>query len=158
MYTCRMATESNLLGTDRVTQIAIVVRDIDRTAAHYAAVLGVHVPPVIVTAGREEAHTVYRGAPSDATAKLCFFDLGQVSLELIEPDGKPSTWQEHLDKHGEGVHHIAFQVKDMDRRLADLGAQGMPTIQRGDFTGGCYAYVDASPQLGVELELLESLG
>jgi catechol 2,3-dioxygenase-like lactoylglutathione lyase family enzyme len=153
-----MATDSNILGTDRVTQIAIVVRDIDRTAKHYANMLGIPVPPVIVTAGPEAAHTVYRGADTDATAKLCFFDLGQVSIELIEPDGKPSTWQEHLDKHGEGVHHIAFQVQGMDKRLAALGLQGMETVQRGDYEGGCYAYVDGTKQLGVELELLESFG
>ena len=152
-----MPTDSNLLGSDRVTQIAIVVRDIEKAAAEYAALLGVDKPRAIVTAGREEAHTEYRGAPSDATAKLCFFDLGQVTIELIEPDGKPSTWQDHLDKHGEGVHHIAFQITDMESRLKALGSNGMETIQRGDFTGGRYAYVDSSAKLGVELELLESI-
>jgi hypothetical protein len=35
------------------------------------------------------------------------FMLG-LSIELIEPDGKPSTWQEFLDIRGEGIHHIAF--------------------------------------------------
>ena len=150
-----MASDSNLLGTDRVTQIAIVVRDIEKTASEYATLLGVEKPGVIVTAGLDEAHTQYRGAPSEATAKLCFFDLGQVSIELIEPDGKPSTWQDHLDKHGPGVHHIAFQITDMEARLKALAANGMETIQRGDFTGGRYAYVDSSAKIGVELELLE---
>jgi catechol 2,3-dioxygenase-like lactoylglutathione lyase family enzyme len=151
-----MATGSNLLGTDQVTQIAIVVRDIKKAISEYAALLGVDEPPIIVTAGRDEAHTEYRGAPSDATAKLSFFNLGQVTVELIEPDGRPSTWQDHLDKHGEGVHHIAFQVTDMQKRLDDLNAHGMKTIQRGDYTGGCYSYVDSSAKLGVELELLEN--
>lgn len=151
-----MATGNNLLGTDKVTQIAIVVRDIEKAISEYAALLGVEKPGFIVTAGMEEAHTEYKGAPSEATAKLAFFNLGQVNIELIEPDGKPSTWQDHLDKHGEGVHHIAFQVTDMEKRLRDLKAHGMAAIQRGDYTGGCYSYVDSSAKLGVELELLEN--
>jgi methylmalonyl-CoA/ethylmalonyl-CoA epimerase len=152
-----MELERNLLGTDVVTQVAVVVRDIEKVAQAYASVLGVEVPPVIVTSGHDEAHTQYRGKRSDATAKLCFFQVGQVAIELIEPDGRPSTWQEHLDTRGEGVHHIAFQVTDMEKRLKDLGAAGMATIQLGDFTGGRYAYVDSASRLGVELELLENV-
>jgi methylmalonyl-CoA/ethylmalonyl-CoA epimerase len=152
-----MELARSLLGTDVVTQVAVVVRDIEKAANAYASLLGMEIPDVITTSGYEEAHTQYRGVATEATAKLCFFQLGQVTVELIEPDGKPSTWQEHLDRHGEGVHHIAFQVSDMERRLADLQSAGMATIQRGDFTGGRYAYVDSAPLLGVELELLENL-
>ena len=35
-----------------------------------------------------------------------------------------------------------------------LVGRGMPAVQRGDYTGGCYAYIDSAPQLGVILELL----
>jgi methylmalonyl-CoA/ethylmalonyl-CoA epimerase len=150
-----MTTQSGL-GTTTVTQIGLVVRDIEATAHAYAGVLGVSVPPVIITDALDKAHTEYRGQPSEARAKLAFFNLGQVSLELIEPVGAPSTWQEFLDTHGEGVHHIAFNIQGMSEKLLYLAGKGIPLIQRGDYTGGRYAYVDGDSNLKVILELLEN--
>src|SRR5512144_2874176 len=104
-------TTANGLGTLTVTQIGIVVRNIDTSRQAYADVFGVPVPPANLTDPLEQAHTEYRGQPSEARAKLAFFKFGQVSIELIEPVGGPSTWQEFLDTHGEGVHHIAFNIQ-----------------------------------------------
>ena len=99
------------------------------------------------------AHTRYRGEPTEARAKLAFFGAGSLSIELIEPVGGPSTWQEFLDAHGEGMHHIAFHIDDMEGQVEMLAGKGMPAVQSGDYTGGCYAYIDSVPQLGVILEL-----
>jgi 4-hydroxyphenylpyruvate dioxygenase-like putative hemolysin len=104
----------------------------------------------------EQAHTVYNGSPSPARAKLAFIQMGQVSIELIEPVGGPSTWKDFLDQHGEGVHHIAFQVKDTPKVVAGLNEKQIPLVQQGDYTGGMYSYLDSAPQLGVILELLEN--
>ena len=104
---------ASALGSDVVTQVGIVVRDIEKTRRNWAELLGVPEPPIIVTAGFEVAQTQYKGAPSDATAKLCFFNMGQVQIELIEPDGKPSAWQDYLDEHGESVQHIAVVTPSM---------------------------------------------
>lgn len=139
-----------------VCQIAIIVKDIEQAARRYADVFQVPVPQAIITDTEDKAHTRYHGQPTQARAKLAFFDMGQVSLELIEPIGGPSTWQEFLDEHGEGVHHIAFGVKGMDDVLKYLNGKGLPTAQRGDYTGGRYAYVDAAKMLGVNIELLEN--
>lgn len=144
------------LGSKIICQVGIIVRDIERVARAYADLFGVEVPPLILTDPHEQAHTVYRGQPTEARAKLAFFNLGQVSLELIEPVGGPSTWQEFLDTHGPGVHHIAFQIKGMDEQIAILEGKGMTTVQRGDYTGGRYAYVDGTEQLALILELLEN--
>ena len=112
--------------------------------------------PVIITDPEEVAQTKYNGQPSTARAKLAFFKLGQVSLELIEPIGEPSTWNDQLVQHGESLHHIAFQVDGMARLLPLLAEDGMSTVQRGEYTGGRYAYVDATERLGTTLELLEN--
>ncbi len=138
-------------------QIAIVVRDIEAAAKRYADVFGVEVPTPIETGTADKTNIRFRGQPTTARAKLAFFKMGQVSLELIEPMGGPSTWKEFLDSHGEGVHHIAFRVEGMDDVLTYLNGKGLPTAQRGDYTGGRYAYVDADKMLGVNLELLENL-
>ena len=146
------------LGTTIVCQVAIVVRDIERTTQAFAKLFGVDVPSANLTDPEAQAHTRYRGASTDARAKLAFFQLGQLSLELIEPVGGPSTWQEYLDTCGEGVHHLAFMVQGMDGVIAKLAELEMPAVQRGDYTGGRYAYIDSVPQLKVALELLENTG
>jgi hypothetical protein len=102
------------------------------------------------------ARTEYQGAPTPARAKLAFFHLGQVDLELIEPIDEPSTWKDQLDQHGDSLHHIAFQIQGMPQQLAYLSAKGIPLVQRGEYTGGRYAYMDGGPRLGAILELLES--
>jgi catechol 2,3-dioxygenase-like lactoylglutathione lyase family enzyme len=145
------------IGSNIICQVGLVVRDIARSLAAYSRVFGLPKPEVIITDEQEIAHTRYRGEPTDARAKLAFFDMGQVNLELIEPIGGPSTWQEFLDEKGEGVHHIAFFVEDTDQVVAFLEGTGITVIQQGDYTGGRYTYVDSAPALGVILELLENL-
>jgi len=118
-------------------------------------VLGMPVPEVITTAPGLEVEQTYKGVPSNAQAKLAFFNLGPVQLEIIEPLGGDSTWQEALDKKGEGFHHLAFSVNDMQKSVDFLRERGIPMIQRGDMGEGQYAYFDAEGPLGVTLELLE---
>jgi 4-hydroxyphenylpyruvate dioxygenase-like putative hemolysin len=62
--------------------------------------------------------------------------MGSLQLELIQPDEQPSTWREHLDEHGEGVHHIAFVVEGMKEAIARMEARHMPLLQKGEYTGG----------------------
>ncbi|MGQ9487431.1 MAG: VOC family protein [Armatimonadota bacterium] len=143
------------LGSTTVAQIAIVVRDIEGASKRWAEILGMPVPNIIITQPGEEVHMTYRGQPSNAQAKLAFFNLGQVQLELIEPIGEPSTWKEALDQNGEAVHHIAFWVEDMQASVDFLKQHGIPMIQRGDMGEGQYAYFDAQDKLGVQIELLE---
>jgi len=148
----------NVLGTNVVTQVALVVRNAETTAAAWAELLGVDPLEIGLTKPDEGEGTMYRGRPTQGRAKLAFFDLGSVRLEIIEPVGGPSTWAEHLDRHGEGVHHIAFRIQGMDEKLSRLAEHGLPTVQAGYFTGGRYGYVGSEPKLGVVLELLEHFG
>jgi len=135
--------------------VAIVVRDIEAKAHAWADILGMPVPPITVTDPMSVAHTEYRGQPTSARAKLAFFRLGQVSLELIEPIGEPSIWRDQLNQHGESLHHIAFEVKEMKSRIAFLESKDMLLMQRGDYAGGRYAYIGSAAKLGAILELLE---
>jgi catechol 2,3-dioxygenase-like lactoylglutathione lyase family enzyme len=143
------------LGSTTVAQVAIVVHDIEEMARRWAAVLGMAVPEIIVTRPGLEVAQTYRGEPSDAQCKLAFFKLGQVELELIEPMGGASTWQEALDKRGQSLHHIAFWVDGMQRSVDFLRSQGIEMAQRGDMDGGQFVYMDAEERLGATIELLE---
>jgi catechol 2,3-dioxygenase-like lactoylglutathione lyase family enzyme len=144
------------LGQGKVVQIGVVVKDIEKASAAYAGFLGVSVPKWSWTDTQDKAHTQFRGKPSPARAKLAFIELKNITLELIEPDTNPSTWREFLDTQGEGVHHIAFEIKGMDDKIALLEKKGMRLLQKGDYEGGRYAYIDGTAGLGLIIELLEN--
>jgi catechol 2,3-dioxygenase-like lactoylglutathione lyase family enzyme len=146
---------SESLGSSKLAQVAVLVRDIDSARQRYAEILGLPVPNVIVTEPGLQVNMTYKGQSSNAQAKLAFFDLGGVQLELIEPMGGDSTWQQGLDTHGESVHHLAFWVEGMQRSVDFLKSHDIPMVQRGDMGEGQYAYFDAEGPLGVTLELLE---
>jgi hypothetical protein len=144
------------LDTTTVVQVGVIVSDIEAKARAWADIFDLPLPNIIITDTVDLAHTEYKGQPTPARAKLAFFKLGQVALELIEPIDEPSTWKDQLDQHGESLHHIAFFIKGMPEKIAYLTAQGVPLVQRGDYTGGRYAYMDGTSQLGLILELLEN--
>jgi hypothetical protein len=144
------------LGNNVVTQVGLIVRDIESKARAWSEILGLPMPDIIITDLMDKAHTEYNGRPTPARAKLAFFHMGQLDVELIEPIDGPSTWKDQLDGHGESLHHIAFEIKGMDEKADILNSQGVPLIQRGDYDGGRYAYFDGAARLGTILELLEN--
>ena len=144
------------LGTTRITQVGIIVANIESKIKAWADVLGLPIPEIIITDKVELAMTEYKGKSTPARAKLAFFHLGQVDLELIEPIDGPSTWKDQLNQHGESLHHIAFVINGMKEKVAYLDAKGLPLVQRGEYTGGRYAYIDGINKLGTVLELLEN--
>jgi catechol 2,3-dioxygenase-like lactoylglutathione lyase family enzyme len=143
------------LDSKTVMQIGIIVRDAEAAARAYAEVFGIPTPEVVPIAADDFANTVHRGKPSQARGKAAFFDLGSIQMELIEPVGSPSTWQEFLDANGPGIHHLAFKTADMQSSLAFLDEKGMPLIQSGGWDGGQYAYIDSTEKLGAIVELLK---
>ena len=148
--------ENNILGTKWVAQIGILVHDIEKTSQTFADFFGVDKPQWSITDTVDKAQTEHRGTRSEARAKLAFFDMGSLQLELIEPDHNPSTWRESLDQNGEGPHHIAFVIEGMREKIAVLEREKMPLLQKGEYTGGRYAYIDTLKELKVIIELLEN--
>jgi len=140
----------------KITQIALVVKDIERAKAVWAQLLGVEEPATIETESRESTHMTFEGVPSEGRAKLSFFNFENIVLELIEPIGGPSTWQDFLEKRGEGIHHIAFQVEDLEETLDRFEKIEVGIEQKGEFKGGCYVYTDSKSELGAVIELLHS--
>jgi hypothetical protein len=136
-------------------QVALVVGDIEARAHAWAEILGLPMPEIIVFNSIDFPNAEYYGQQMEAQAKLAFFQVGPLELELIEPLGGPSIWQEHLAAHGDGLHHIAFTIEDMDQKLAALAAHCIPLIMRGDAPTCRYAYVDGTSQLGLILELFD---
>lgn len=142
------------LDSTTVIQIGLIVKDIRKTARNYARIFGIPEPEVVPIANDAFAKTCYKGKASTASALGAFFKLGSVEMELIEPVGAPSTWEEFLRTRGEGIHHLAIKTENMEEAQHFLTAQGMETIQDGGWDGGQYAYIYSSEPLGTILELL----
>lgn len=148
-----------LLASRTALHVGIVVEDIDEAITHWTALLELsEKPSVIVAAGHESKPTHFKGHPTDARAKLAFFQLDNIQIELIEPIGdEASDWHEFLATKGAGVHHLAFKVRELSStQTPKLESAGFGLKQMGGWDGGEYLYLDSSAKLGVTLELLES--
>ena len=146
------------LGTNTVVQVGLIVRDIEARAHAWSDILGLPMPAIQITDEWDKTQAEYNGARTDARAKLAFFKLGNLDIELIEPIDEPSTWHDQSDRHGDSLHHIAFRIRGMKEKTAYLNAKGLPLLQRGEYVGGRYAYFDGLETLGMILELLEDDG
>lgn len=138
-----------------IIQIAIVVKDLDKAIDAWSSVLGVKPSRVTETGELEETRMRFMGSPSRGRAKLAFFNLNNIVLELIEPIDGPSTWSEFLGKYGQGLHHIAFDISDKPECIDRIIEGGGSIQQEGMFKGGRYIYIDARESLGAIIELLE---
>lgn len=152
---------AGIIGTNKLTQVGFIVRDVEKSKHKFAEFFGVPVPETIDGGKYEVTGTVVEGKPApDANCLMAFFQVGDgVALELIQPNGVKSTWQDFLDQHGEGIHHIAFNVKGMDEKLRAVESFADATcVQRGKYGSGNgeYAYIDAKGEMKCLLELLEN--
>ncbi len=84
-----------------------------------------------------------------------FIEQGETHVELLEPLRADSVIGRYLDKHGEGIHHMAFTVDDVDVKANELQALGIPIITgpREGFTGRI-AFADPARMHGVLVEFV----
>lgn len=151
---------AGIIGTNVLTQVGFIVRDVEASKQKFAAFFGVEPPPHFDGGTFEVTGTTVNGSPAPkANCLMAFFDAGpNVQIELIQPNGVKSTWQDFLDEHGEGIHHIAFGVKGMDEKILACENFGMKLVQRGKYgdASGEYAYLDAYDSMKCLIELLEN--
>ena len=136
-------------------QINIVVADIEKAASKWAEILGIEKPPVILRHLEGGENYTYHGKPVSCALLVCDIEMGQFVLELHPPAGGESSFQEFLDKHGNGVHHIGFEVgKDRDTVIDGLKAAGLDTDRTlGIYPGSSWTIVDGEEELGVNLNI-----
>lgn len=147
----------SILGVSTPCQVGMITADIEKAKKKWAAFLGVEEPEARWCGDYAVCKTEYMGQPApEANSKLAFFDLPNIQLELIEPNQARSTWRDYLEKHGEGVHHYGYQVKDIYAGIEKMKAAGYPLAQFGFYgdASGAYAYFDCTKDLGCFIELL----
>lgn len=127
-----------------VNHIGIAVRSIEDQKDYYTNVLGA------VFEGEEVV--------ADQKVKVGFFRIGDVRLELLEPTDPSSTVAAFLDKKGEGLHHVALEVDDIEARIADVKAKGLRMIDDKARPGSHHlqiAFVHPKSTFGVLTELCQ---
>jgi methylmalonyl-CoA/ethylmalonyl-CoA epimerase len=137
-----------------VGQIGVVVEDVDRTIAFYQSTFGLG-PFDTREVGAPNVWD--RGEEKPIKARLAFATLGQVELELIQILEGDSFHLEFLRRHGEGIHHLGFFVKDFQAKLEQAKAMGFEVLQMDPFRQA-YAYLDTRQAGGIIFELITPLG
>ncbi len=142
-----------------INQVALVVRDLDTAMQRYWDMLGIG-PWKVYTYGPPLVRDMtYRGRHQDYRMRLAMAWAGELMLELIQPLSGDSVYQEHLDRKGEGLHHVGVFVGSFDEAVAEAAQRGYSVLQSGRGFGrwgdGGYAYLDTEASLGLILELIE---
>jgi glyoxalase/bleomycin resistance protein/dioxygenase superfamily protein len=100
----------------------------------------------------------YHGAPSNYEMDLGWWKWGEVPFEWIQSRIAPNVYDDYLKAHGEGLHHLAVNVNDLDKAEALLHSKGVGVLQSGawDIRGsrGRFAYIEPEGCGGVTIELL----
>ena len=135
-------------------QIALVVRDVEKAAKEWAELFNVPVPEIKDHSNHNNPDVTYRGKVADYGMRMAVISAGSWVVELSQPTGGESTFQEFLDKHGEGVHHLGFEVgENRDAIAKELGEKGYTIRQIGYYPGSSWTIVDSEDRLGVNLNI-----
>ena len=141
-----------ILGLDKVNQVGIVVRDMDRAIKNYEEIFGISFPKVVVP---DYFNRVYRGKPENFRMKIGLAMMGELQIELIQPLEGKTIYAEFLEKWGQGIHHLGFDVKDLDERVAAFRGLGIGVLMNGERVGGKFAYMDTEGIVGIIVELMQ---
>lgn len=136
-------------------QINIVVADIEKAAEAWAQLLGVEKPEIRLNHLEGGENYKYHGEPVSCDLLCADIPMNGFVIELHQPVGGPSSFQDFLDKHGNGVHHIGFEVGDArDDIIADMEEAGYDTQRTiGIYPGSSWTIVDTEDELGVNLNI-----
>ena len=94
----------------------------------------------------------------DQGVRACLIEVGQTRLELLEPTGPESGVGRFIDRRGEGLHHLAFNVTDISGKLRTLRTLGVDLIDQAPREGlsGTIAFLHPRSVFGVLTELVEN--
>ena len=94
----------------------------------------------------------------DQGVRACLIEVGQTRLELLEPSGPESGVGRFIERRGEGLHHLAFNVTDISGKLRTLQTLGVDLIDQAPREGlsGTIAFVHPRSVFGVLTELVEN--
>lgn len=135
---------------NNVTQIGIVVKDINQAMKRYWDLLGIGPWRVHTYAPHTGLTNMkIRGKEEPYGMKLALAYTGKMNWELIQPLSGPNIYKEFLEQKGEGLHHVnTSRVAAFDQTTLNLEKKGIKPLMTGTFMQGTYAYLDTEKELG----------
>lgn len=133
-----------LQGVSALSHLGIAVKSIESTLGFYEGVLGLSCEHIEEVASQQ--------------VRAAFLPVGKTRLELLEPTNRASPIARFLEKRGEGLHHLAFEVEDAGRALEGAKAQGLTLIDAAPRAGarGCLVgFLHPASCHGVLVEFVE---
>ncbi len=128
----------------RIDHVAIVVDDIDQALTFWRDGLGLELSHVEDVPGQQSV--------------VAFLPTEQGEIELVKPTDENSGVARFLEKRGAGVHHVCFQVEDLQASLESLQAKGVRLINAEAVIGAAgkrVAFIHPESANGVLVELYE---
>lgn len=125
--------------------VALAVRDLDHALAEYARLFG--------------AKAMYREVVAEQGVEEAMVAVGGSYIQLLQPLSDDTPVGRFIAKRGEGMHHIALAVADIDAALAHLKAEGSRLVDEEPRVGGRgarIAFVHPKAFAGTLVELVES--
>lgn len=134
-------------------QLGYVVRDIESAVSFYESTFGIgpFSPPMEV----DMTGAILRGRPVETRIKVSFAQWGDVQIEFIQPVAGENPYFEFLEKCGDGIHHLAFEVTDMEAARSVMAGKGIDPIYHQDMGFMEFVYFDTSATGGVMVEFID---
>ena len=129
----------------KIEHVALAVNDLEASLAHYRDVWGI-----------EPDH---RERVEDQGVEEAMLPLGDAYLQLLGATGPDTTVGKFLAKKGEGLHHIAYEVDDLEATLRELKDKGVRLIDEAPRPGGrghMVAFVHPKDNHGLLVELIQA--
>ena len=141
---------------NEIVHACVVVNDVERTAENISEKFGIG-PFEVRQKSYPESQASIRGEPVAYTLKFAYARVGPITLELVETVEGRTIYQEFLEEHGEGLHHLGFPTPlPFDAELDKWEKAGIKPLQvsRLDDPEEGWAYMDTQGLAGFILEIL----
>jgi len=136
-----------------VYQIGLVVNDCMASIKRYNDDYGIGPWSIYEMNPDTIQNMVIRDKPEPYAMRAAITFIGSVMIELIEPLDDKSIYSEFLKQHGEGIHHILFDVEDHDKTVQIFKDRGIGILQAGSNKGLKFTYFDTTKELGLISEI-----
>lgn len=111
-----------------MTQVGVVVRDLDAVVASMKKIFGCEPSYIGETL---KSGQKYFGKEGNFTARIALFDFCNIQFEYMMPTEGESIWQDFLNEHGEGLQHVSFRVKNYADAAAQMAQSGAVAEMQG---------------------------
>jgi hypothetical protein len=129
------------------SHISYVTRDIERTKRNLQKFFGLDSFTMMLPTYFNKK---YWGESEDFQAQLAFCRVGGVVYELIQVIEGRTSYGDFLKEHGEGIHHLGYEISDLAKWIKAYKKVGIEAIMSGERVGLKWAYFN-TPEIIVEL-------